>query len=446
MGRTVKLIVSTSLALFVASMALNFGLLVYGAGQAKAAPLHQMIISNFRTFQEAYLIVSKYFIDEKKLEPKEMIYGAVKGLVESLDDPYSQFMTPEYLKSFTSDTMGSFGGLGIIVSERNQRVVVVSPIRGTPAFKEGVHAGDIIVRVDEKSVQGESLQEVVSKLKGKVGTKVTIDVYREGESKLLPFTITRAKIVNPSLEQHFDSKTGIGYILISSFTQTTGTTINNIVTSMEAKGLSSLILDVRGNPGGLLEAAVRVGDVFLGKKTIVSTKYRTGSPTVYSSFSETHQKVPLVLLLNEGSASASEILAGAIKDNNRGILLGHKSFGKGSVQTVRNLSDGSALKITTGYYYTPSGICIHKKGIKPHIKVDQERLTLDEVKEYRNRINSLNEDEYKAGSVEGGASRSISDAKFELMLEYDTQLERAVSLIKAAAIFNKAVNGNGTDN
>jgi carboxyl-terminal processing protease len=440
MAKSVKLIVSTSLALFIASMAMNFALLVYGAGQAKAAPLHQMIISNFTTFQEAYLIISKYFIDEKKLEPKEMIYGAVSGLVKSLDDPYSVFMTPDYLKSFTSDTMGSFGGLGIIVSERNQRIVVVSPIRGTPAFREGLHPGDIIVRVDGKSIQGESLQEVIGKLKGKIGTKVVVDIFRNGETKLLPFTITRAKIEQPSLEHNLNTESGVGYILISNFSQTTGQTIDKIVGDMEKQGLTSLILDVRGNPGGLLDAAVQVGRVFLGKKTIVSTRYRFGEPTVYNSFSESHRKVPLILLINEGSASASEILAGAIKDNNRGILLGQKSFGKGSVQTVRNLSDGSALKITTGYYYTPSGICIHKKGIKPNITVEQERLTLEQVKEYRKRINDLNEDEYKEGSVEGGASRTISKEKFSMMLEYDTQLERAVHLLKAASLFEKAVS------
>jgi len=443
MGKSVKLIISTSLALFIASMALNFALLAYGAGKAQAAPLHKMIISNFRTFQEAYLIVNRYFIDEDKLEPKEMIYGAVSGLLKSLDDPYSTFMTPEYLKSFTSDTMGSFGGLGIIVSERKQRIVVVSPIRGTPAFKEGLHAGDIIVKVDGKSIQGESLQEVVGKLKGKIGTKVTVDIYRQGETKLLPFTITRAKIQQPTLEHHLDKETGTGYILISTFSQTTAKTIDSIVGNFEKQGLKALILDVRGNPGGLLDAAVRVGRVFLGKKTIVSTRYRSGKPTIYSSFSETHRKVPLVLLINAGSASASEILAGAIKDNKRGILVGQKSFGKGSVQTVRNLSDGSALKITTGYYYTPSGVCIHKKGIKPDIKVEQTRLTIEKVKEYRDKINKLNEIEYEEGSVEGGASRTISQQKFKMMLEYDSQLKTAAELLKAASIYEKMIiNGN----
>jgi carboxyl-terminal processing protease len=436
MGRSVKLVVTTSIILFVSSMALNFVLIAYSAGKLEAAPSAGFLGKSFRTFQEAFIIIGSYFIDETKLKPQQMIYGAISGLIKSLDDPYSTFFEPESLKEFTSDTMGSFGGLGIIVSEKNGYVVVISPIRGTPAFRVGMKAGDIIVKVDGKAVQGQSLSEVVSKLKGKIGTKVKVDVFRKGESQLLPFTITRARIEQPNLEYYFDNDSKIGYIMISSFTQTTGKSVESVVTQMEKQGLRALIVDVRGNPGGLLQAAVQVGRVFLSNKVIVTTKYRTSKPMVYSAFSCKHPYYPMIVMINEGSASASEILAGAIKDNGRGILLGKKSFGKGSVQTIRGLSDGSALKITTGYYYTPSGICIHKKGINPDIEVNQRRLSNDEIQEYRKKLVELNEDQYKEGSVAGGATIPISKEKYNIMCEYDTQLIRAVELLKSALIYH----------
>ena len=440
MNRTVKLVVTTAMAFFLSSMALNFFLLIYGINQAQAAPLRSRIIGEFGLLREAFAVVRKHFVDEDKVEVRELIYGAIEGIIRALDDPYSRLMRPKKFKDMQTNTKGSFGGLGIIIGERDKRITIISPIKGSPAFKVGVHAGDVIVKVDGKSIEGQTLHDVVEKLRGLIGTKVTITVFREGEKKLLDFTIERAEIQLPSVKFYL-SPEGVGYISISSFIQTTGDTIDDLVGKMEKKGLKALILDVRGNPGGLLNAAVKVARVFLGRKKIVTVKSRTGDAITYSSFRETHRRVPLVILIDRGSASASEILAGAIKDNNRGILLGGKTFGKGSVQTVLGLSDGSAMAITTAYYYTPSGVCIHKKGIEPHVTVRQEKLSTEQVIAFRKALQEAYDETMKDGAIESGSAQPLPQKEFDTMAKYDTQLQRATDILKTADIFAGTLEG-----
>ena len=434
MNRTVKLVITTAMAFFLSSMALNFFLLIYGINQAQAAPLRSRIFGEFVLLREAFAAVRENFVDEDKVAVKELMYGAIEGIIRALDDPYSRLMRPKKFKDMKTSTKGSFGGLGIIIGERDNRITIISPIKGSPAFKEGVHAGDVIVKVDGKSIKGKSLHDVVEKLRGVIDTKVTITVFREGERQLLDFTITRAEIQLPSVKYYLSSD-GIGYISISSFIQTTGDTIDALVGQMEEKGLKALILDVRGNPGGLLQAAVKVARVFLGRKKIVTVKSRKGDSITYSSFRENHRRVPLTVLIDKGSASASEILAGAIKDNKRGILLGEKSFGKGSVQTVLPLSDGSAMAITTAHYYTPSGVCIHKKGIEPNVPVKQQKLTREQVREFRSALQEAYNESMKEGAIESGSAQGLPEQEFETMLRFDTQLQRAADILRTAEIF-----------
>jgi len=437
MNRSVKLVISTSIVFFLTSMGLNLFLLVYGIGQAHAAP-GRGAAAEFALLRETLALVRAHFVDEDKVESQNLVYGAIEGIVAALDDPYSRLMRPEKFKTMQTNTKGSFGGLGIIIGEKEKRITIISPIKGSPAFRVGVHAGDIIVKVDGKSIEGLNLHEVVEKLRGKIGTEVTISVFREGEKKLLDLTIIRAEIQLPSLKYYMTPE-GFGYINISSFIQTTGTTIDELVTRFEGEKMKALVVDVRGNPGGLLNAAVKVAKVFLGREKIVTVKSRTGDSVTYSSFRKQHQRFPLVVLIDRGSASASEILAGAIRDNRRGILLGEKSFGKGSVQTVLGLSDRSALAITTAYYYTPSGVCIHKKGIEPDIPVEQVRLSPKQVKEFRAALQDAYDKSVETGAVESGTAQPIQTREFDIMLRYDAQLQTAMDILKTSRVFEKTM-------
>ncbi len=317
---------------------------------------------------------------EENIEEQKLIYGAIEGMLKTLEDPYTRFMEPKSFKEMQTETQGEFGGLGIVISIKNRLLTVVSPIEDTPAWRAGIRSGDMILRIDNKDVTDIPLHDAVRLLRGPEGSKVTIAIVRENEKEPRDVTLVREIIKIPSIK-YWIIKPNIGYIRLTQFIQTSSEDLEKAMLALEKGGAKALILDVRNNPGGLLTAAVEVCRKFIPKGDIVSIKGRDGEKNTYGSFFQSHPLIPMVLLINEGSASASEIVAGALKDNRRAIIIGKKSFGKGSVQTVISLTDGSAIALTTALYYSPAGVNIHKKGIEPDIEVELPRLNDKEREE-----------------------------------------------------------------
>ncbi|MFZ5949721.1 MAG: S41 family peptidase [Candidatus Rifleibacteriota bacterium] len=412
------------------------------------------------------LIKSDYV--EENLDEQKLIYGAIEGMLKKLDDPYTRFMEPKVYQEMQVETHGEFGGLGIVISIKDRMLTVVSPIDDTPAARAGVLAGDMIIKIDGKDVIDIALHDAVKLLRGPVGSKVSITVMREGEKESRDFELEREIIKLPSVKYWVVSP-NIGYIRLTQFIQTSSEDLEKALIDLEKNGAKSIILDLRNNPGGLLTSAVEVGRKFIPKGDIVSIKGRDGEENTYSSFFKYHPLLPLIVLINEGSASASEIVAGAIKDNKRGLLLGKKSFGKGSVQTVISLNDGSAMALTTALYYTPSGVNIHKSGIMPDIEVELPKFEKEEQEELRKAVekdqeylmklsNSSDTVEISSGTIiihkENNASETYKLSGFveppdsftrgklqEFVINpYDSQLQRAVDILKSADVFLPMMN------
>lgn len=407
------------------------------------------------------LIKSDYV--EENIDEQKLIYGAIEGMLKKLDDPYTRFMEPKSFKEMQVETQGEFGGLGIVISLKDRMLTVISPIDDTPAARAGVMAGDMIIKIDGKDVIDIALHDAVKLLRGPVGTKVILSILREGERESRDYELTREIIKLPSVK-YWVIEPHIGYIRLTQFIQTSSEDLEKALIDLEKSGAKSIILDLRNNPGGLLTSAVEVGRKFIPKGDIVSIKGRDGEENTYSSFFKYHPLLPLIILINEGSASASEIVAGAIKDNKRGLLVGRKSFGKGSVQTVISLNDGSAMAMTTALYYTPSGINIHKTGIKPDIDVELPKFDENKQEEIRKAIeldqkylqklsNATMTAELSSGTIiihgEGDASEtyqlsgfveppdSFTHNKLQMFVvnPYDTQLQRAIDILKSTEVF-----------
>jgi carboxyl-terminal processing protease len=305
-------------------------------------------------------------------DPKDLIHGAIKGMVESLD-PHSSYMTKEEHDDLMIETKGSFQGVGMEIIVKDEILTVVSPIEGTPADKAGIKAGDRIIKIDDKTTMDMTSTEAVKLIRGPKGSKVKLTISREGIDHPLVFNITRDEIPLRSVRRSFILDHDIGYVRISNFQgNTTDELIEALAKLEEGKSLRGLILDLRNNPGGLLTQAVGVSDMFLDSGVIVSTKGRTEEQNMeeLAQKNETERNYPVIVVVNGGSASASEIVAGALQDNKRALILGTKTFGKGSVQTIIPLSDGSGLRLTTARYYTPSGKSIQVSGITPDIEID----------------------------------------------------------------------------
>jgi carboxyl-terminal processing protease len=330
-------------------------------------------------FAEGLAVVEGKYVEEKSAE--DLVYGAMRGLALSLD-AYSQFLTPDDYKNLLVETEGKFGGLGIEITIRNGLLTIISPIEDTPAWHAGIEAGDVIIKIDDESTKDITLNGAVKKLRGDPKTEVILTVLKEKSRKVENVTIVRDIIKIKDIKQATILKDKIGYVKIGEFRETTSKDLVKALKELEKKGLEALIIDVRNNPGGLLNSAIDVSSKFLEDgKVVVSTDSRTEEKKVYKSlpFSQKYLDIPLVVLVNKGSASGSEILAAALRENNRAILMGETTFGKGSVQTILPLSDGSAMRLTTSKYYTPSGESIHEKGIEPDIVVSEE--TTEESKE-----------------------------------------------------------------
>lgn len=340
----------------------------------KRAPADTLPLKDLQTFVEILNRVKSDYVEPVKDET--LLENAVRGMLSGLD-PHSAYLDKEEYKELNSTTTGKFGGLGLEVQLKDGLVKVVSPIDDTPAAKAGVKSGDLIVKIDETPVKGLSLQDAVQKMRGDPGTKVVLTVVRENAPAPLVLELKRDYIKVASVRGRM-IEPGYGYVRISQFTSTTGKNLDDELAKLKKDTtLKGLVLDLRNNPGGLLTAAVDVSDEFLQKGTIVSIKGR--DPDSNRSFDATPGDLldgkPLVVLINGGSASAAEIVAGALQDQKRGILLGEKSFGKGSVQTILPLQNDSAIKITTARYFTPSGRSIQAEGIVPDIAVEPVKIS-----------------------------------------------------------------------
>lgn len=331
------------------------------------------LIDTYQTIQTQYM---------EKVKPSKLIEGAIKGMIESLEDPHSHWMDPRSYKEWQTEREGEFGGLGIQITIKDNFLTIVSPLEGTPASEAGIEPGDRIIKIEGKSTEGITLIEAARKLRGEPGTQVKITIEREGEKKYLDFNLTRAIIKSPNIKQRI-LPNDIGYIKIMSFMdENTDEDFKGTLAQLKDRKIEGLILDLRYNSGGLLSQAVEVADEFLDSGVIVSTKGRDSSQNEIYHARPGGEAVyiPLVVLINGGSASASEIVAGAIKDHNRGILMGVKSFGKGTVQQIFPLANEGAIALTTAKYYTPSGESIEGKGIEPYMKVEAFKPTEEEKK------------------------------------------------------------------
>ena len=370
----------------------------------------------------------------EEVSDKKLIEAAINGMLVALD-PHSSYLDDQSFKYMNEQTKGKFGGLGIEVTMEQGLVMVVSPIDDTPAYKAGLKPGDFITHIDGEQVMGMSLNDAVDKMRGKVGTKVKLTIRRINQ-KPFDVKITREEIKIRSVKSELKSG-DVAYIRIS-FTEDTDQTIEKSLKKLQKESknkLKGVVLDVRNNPGGLLDQAVNVSDLFLDKGEIVSTRSRNPEDTVkYTAKSGDIAKgLPIVVLINDGSASASEIVAGALQDHKRAIILGEKSFGKGSVQTVVPLGNHGAMRLTTARYYTPSGRSIQAKGIEPDVEVHPAKVEIIENVFERSEAefgNALKNDTDTKASKETNKS-----AQKDKDLANDYQLSRAVDLVKALAIY-----------
>lgn len=333
-----------------------------------------------RLFNEIFNLLRTEYYDEEKVTPENLVPGAIDGMIETLDDPHTSYLTKEIFNELQTDTRGEFGGLGIVIGKRDEWITVISPIDDTPAARKGIRSGDKIIAINGETTEGFSTMDAVRLLRGKVGTSVTITILRESESDPFDVTIVRGIIKLETVKSKIVDE-HIGYIRISQFSEPTAEALAEHIDELNEQGMDAMIIDLRNNPGGLLSSVIDISDMFLTKGTIVSTKGRdrAQNQTFHAKKSVLVPDTPLIVLVNEGSASASEIFAGAVRDNDRGMIVGEQTFGKGSVQTVRELPDGSGIRITTALYYTPSGVSIHKVGIEPDEIVKDIELTTEEL-------------------------------------------------------------------
>ena len=354
---------------------LIFGQMVL-AEKPPASAKPDIPLNELRTFSEIFGRIKNNYVEP--VEDKELLQNAIRGMLSGLD-PHSTYLDLEDFKNLREGTSGEFGGLGIEVTLEDGFVRVVSPIDDTPAAEAGVLAGDLIIRLEKKPVKGMALRAAVDMMRGKPGTDLLITILREGEDKPLNITLTRA-IIKVKSVKHKTLEPGYGYVRISTFQQRTSEGLNKAIEQLKKDNndkLSGLVLDLRNNPGGLLNAAVDVSDAFITKGLIVYTDGRI--PDSKQEFNakprDLLEGAPLVVLVNGGSASASEIVAGALQDHHRAVILGTKTFGKGSVQTVMPLTDKTAVKMTTARYFTPSGRSIQAEGIVPDITIERVKIT-----------------------------------------------------------------------
>ena len=417
--------------------------------------------NKLKIFSEVLSLIESNYVEP--IEKDSMIEGAISGMVKSLD-PHTSYMPPVSYKEMQAETTGKFGGLGIEISVRDGVLTVVSPIEDTPAFKVGIEPGDKIIKIEDESTLDMTLQDAVSRLRGETGSPVKITIFRKTFKEPKEFTIVRDIIKVRSVVSKL-YQNNIGYIKIRSFSKNTSSGLDKALEELRGKGITKLILDVRNNPGGLLNQAVEVTDRFLNRENlIVYTKGRSDEQNMRFT---SHDKVagvsyPMIVLVNGGSARASEIVAGALQDLDRAVILGTQTFGKGSVQTIIPLSDGSALRLTTARYYTPSGRVIQENGIEPDIivkmkprnELDKKEGKKEEPEEKTRLRRFLREKDLKKhlkgkSSIEGFDEEDETDEETSNKIEEsiakeldedlkkDNQLQQAVSLLSGWEVMKK---------
>lgn len=323
------------------------------------------------------VIESEYY---QKVSEEDLIDGALKGLFEGLNDPYSQYYTSDEFQTLKEQTSGSFVGIGVYigVNSENDKITIISPIEGSPAQKSGIKSGDVVVKVNGKSIESKTVDEVIKQIKGKENTTVSLTVERDG--KEIDFDITRKTIVTKSVSSEV-KEDNIGYLRITSFDENTYKEFKENISNLKEKGIKGLVIDLRDNPGGLLDVCVDIADDLIGEGTIVYTKDNSGKKEYYKS-DKNELDMPMAVLINGGSASASEILTAALVDNNKAVAIGETSFGKGLVQSVKGLKDGTGYKLTTAQYFTPNDNYINGKGITPKIQEKDKNKQLKLAIEY----------------------------------------------------------------
>ncbi len=417
------------------------------------------LLSELKTFTDVVSIVQRDYVRE--VESDDLVKGAIKGMLATLD-PHSGYLDPEFYQDLQVQTKGEFGGLGIEITIKDGLLIVVSPMEGSPAAQAGIRAGDAIVKIEGKFTKEFSLVDAVKRLRGPKGSPITISIHRKGSADLIDVTIVR-DIIQVKSVRHRMLADGFGYVRINQFMETTADDLTdalaNLTQDSPEQSLRGLILDFRNNPGGLLTQAIRVSDLFLTEGVIVYTDGRVDSQKqkFFAHERGTQPDYPIIVLINGGSASASEIVSGAMKDHGRGLILGTQSFGKGSVQTITPLSNGGALTLTTALYYTKSGRSIQVKGVTPDIimeqKLPEEEKQLQgkpsqsgllregdlpgaienpDSKAPKNSMQKLNQTPTDSPELE---SLKLETIDLEELLEKDAQLARALDLLKTFTIF-----------
>ena len=423
------------------------GLLFFNGNGSKVEADSEEVYQNIEIFTEVLRQVEKSYVEPQ--DSQKLIYGAIKGMIQSLD-PHSSFMTKEEYKELMTETKGSFSGIGVEITIKDKILTVVSPIEGTPADKAGMKAGDKIIKVEGESTQDMGLIEAVKRIRGPEGSKVNLTIVREGMDKPLELSITRGVIPLKSV-RHYVLSPGIGYVRISNFQSNTSNDLSSALEILDKDDmLKGLIIDLRNNPGGLLSQAIEVSEQFLDSGVIVSTKGRESSHNIKATAHKNKKdsEYPIIVLVNGGSASAAEIVAGALQDNKKAIILGTRTFGKGSVQSILPLSDGSGLRLTTARYYTPSGKSIQSSGITPDIEIP---FVATEKKAEKKSPHFIREEDLKGHiSLEEGNAKKADEKKpkeennekVKMLLEKDNQVRQALQLLKSWTIFSKIKAGS----
>jgi carboxyl-terminal processing protease len=415
-------------------------------GDSRVSAIDRSTYKNLKTFSEVLDMVEKNYVEP--VDNNKLIQGAINGMIKSLD-PHSSFMTPDMYKELEVETRGSFGGLGIEITILKDVLTVVSPIEDTPAYIAGIKAGDQIVRIDGKTTKDITITEAVKKLRGPRDTKVTITIMREGLTKPKDYVITRSIIKIRSVKTRiYDGQ--IGYIRIASFQERTVEDVKKALQEIDTKArpLKGLVIDMRNNPGGLLTQSVEVSDLFLKSGVIVSTRGRSKEMESKSTAKNdgNEPSCPIVVIVNEGTASAAEIVSGALQDNGRALILGAQTFGKGSVQTVIPLEGGSALKLTTAKYYTPNGRSIQAEGITPDIVVkpirplEEKEGAKDPAEDHLLRERDL-KGHIKSPKENDVKPEEANKDKGEETLARDNQLKNAIDILKSWDILKRNTKG-----